>query len=63
MGNDWFGFRIYPRKGTALMKRLREKEMFEEDEDFPKHEEETHSVHLWYVLFFCFLSKVNDYNG
>lgn len=31
----------WPRKGKALMEKLRSREMFEEDEDFPKDEDET----------------------
>ena len=34
-------FPAQPRKGEDLMKRLREKGMWEWDEDFPKDEEES----------------------
>ena len=38
------------RKGKALIERLRAKQMYEEDEDFPKDEEDIRQIHSIVLL-------------
>lgn len=48
------------RKGKALIERLRSKQMYEEDEDFPKDEEDIPQIHSTYPIVLLALEKNVD---